>query len=472
MVRLLIASRSLLACTLLALLFCGCAAVGPNYRAPEAKVPSQWSAPLPHGGSAEKLSDWWQQFEDPVMTRLQHASESDSPTLAAAWGNIEIARATLAGARSGAAPAVNAGASVVRSGQQKARSVTTRSGSVDASWELDLFGRVRRNVESADSQLQARRNDWHGARVSLAAEVATNYMGYRACGLLVDTYEQELVSIRQTTQATESLVRAGLSPSTDSALAHATEASTTSTLLEQRAQCELLVKSLANLTGLQEAELRQLLASGRSSIPDAPGLTMDRVPAQVVRQRPDVASRERDLAAASAAIGVAEADLYPSVKLAGSIGVSASGGNSLNSWSFGPSLSLPLFDGGARHAVVASARGVYEVTYAQWRDAVRNAVTEVEKSLVQLDKAGKRATQAERAAQEYRRYLTGAEEQRRAGTIGLLEFEIARRQALAAEIELISLQLERVVDWIAVYKALGGDWDSDASETPPLSRAP
>ncbi|HUG26462.1 efflux transporter outer membrane subunit [Piscinibacter sp.] len=453
----------------------GCAAVGPNYREPRAITPAQWSAPMPHDGSTRKLGDWWQQFNDSVLTRLQQVAESDSPTLAAAWGNIELARATLASARAGATPTVSAGASVSRARQQGVQTATvgtTRSASADASWELDLFGKVRRNVESADAQLQVRRNDWHDARVSLAAEVATNYVDYRTCGLLVDAYEQELVSIRQTTAATESLARAGLSPSTDAALARATQASTTSSLLEQRSQCELLVKSLTNLTGLQEPELRQLLEGGSKSIPEAAALAIENVPADVLRQRPDVASYERDLAAASAAIGLAQADLYPSIKLGGSIGISATGGNSLSSWSFGPSLSIPLFDGGSRKAAVDSARASYEIAYAQWRNAVRSAVSEVEKALVQLDKADKRATQAERAAAEYRRYLNGAEAERRAGTISLLTFEESRRLALSAQIELIGQQRDRVTYWIGLYKALGGGWNSQSPIAPPASRAP
>lgn len=455
----------------LALALAGCAAVGPNYREQAAAVPVQWSAPRPHGGSAQEMSSWWRQFGDPVLWKLQDAAERDSPTLAAAWGNIELARATLAGARAGGSPVVNATAAATRSRQQGGGATTTRAVNTDASWELDLFGKVRRNVESAGAQVQARSNDWHDARVSLAAEVATNYVNYRACGLLAETYEQELASIGETTRATESLVRAGLSAGSDAALARATQASTTSLLLEQRAQCELLVKSLANLTGLQEPALRPLLAGGSTAIPAAPGLAVDAVPAQVVRQRPDVASRERTLAAASADIGVAQAQLYPSLSLAGSIGLSASGGSSLTSWSFGPSLSLPIFDGGARRANVAAARANHEIAYAQWRDAVRNAVTEVEKALVQLDNASSRTVQAERAAQEYRRYLTASEAERRAGTISLLTFEEVRRQALSAQLELTGLQRDRVNHWIALYRALGGGWEAGSPATAPAGRA-
>ncbi|WP_421956401.1 efflux transporter outer membrane subunit [Polaromonas sp.] len=452
-------------------LLASCAMVGPDYHAPAEAVPAQWAAPLPHGASLQKLGDWWEQFNEPVLLKLQEAAEADSPTLAAAWGNIELARATLATARSGGVPAVSANASAGRSRQLASKASSTRSASFDASWELDLFGKVRRNVESADAQVQARSNDWHDARVSLAAEVATSYVQYRTCGQLVETYEQELNSTTETAKATESLVRAGLSAGNDAALARAAQASTTSTLFEQRSQCELLVKSLGNLTGLQDATLRQLLV-GSTTLPTASMLAVEAVPAEIVRQRPDVASRERDLASASAAIGVAEANRYPSLSLAGSIGFSAGGGSSASTWSFGPSLSLPLLDGGARRAAVAGYRASYEIAYAQWRDTVRNAVTEVEKTLVQLDYTGQRAVQAESAAREYHRYLAGAEAERRAGSTSLLTYEEARRQALNAQVELVGLQRDNVVQWVALYKALGGGWETGAPATPPASRAP
>jgi multidrug efflux system outer membrane protein len=439
-----------------AVLTTGCALVGPDYHAPAATVPPQWTAPLPHSASLAKLEDWWKQFNDPVLLKLQEAAEQDSPSLAIAWGNIEVARATLASTRAGGVPAVSANASASRARQLNAAANTTSTASMDASWELDLFGKVRRGVD---------------ARVSLAAEVATNYVKYRACVQLVDTYVQELGSTTETAKATESLVRAGLSAGNDAALARASRASTTSTLQEQRSQCELLVKSLGNLTGMPDAALRQLLGEG-AALPAITALVVQAVPAEVVRQRPDVASRERDLAAASASIGVAQAKRYPSLSLAGSIGFSTSGETSSNTWSFGPSLSLPLLDGGARRAAVESARASYEIAYAQWRSTVRDAVTEVEKTLVQLDNTSQRAVEAENAAREYRSYLAGVDAERRAGSASLLTFEEARRQALAAQVELIGLQRDNVVYWIALYKALGGGWDASASATPPASRAP
>jgi NodT family efflux transporter outer membrane factor (OMF) lipoprotein len=245
-------------------------------------------------------------------------------------------------------------------------------------------------------------------------------------------------------------------------LARASLASTTSAALAQRAQCDLLVKSLVDLTGVAEPELRAQLTQGSTDVPQPGGIEVRGVPAEALRQRPDLASRERELAAASAEIGVAQADLYPSLSLSGAINVSA-----LTSWSFGPTLSVPLFDGGKRRAAVDSARAGYEAAYADWRQGVRTAVKEVEQSLVRLDSTARRMEQADRAAQEYRRYLVGAEAQWRAGTTSLLTLEESRRQALSAQIELIGLQRDRVAYWIALYKALGGDWQSGTPAAPP-----
>jgi len=446
----------------------GCAAVGPNHSPPEPAVPSAWQAPLPHSGKVAVLNDWWSQFNDPVLTQLQRSAESGSPTLARAWANIEKARATLTSAGASGLPSANGQASVTRGTQLSGGVATARSAALDASWELDLFGKVRRSTESARALEQARENDWHDARISLAAEVADTYVQYRACGLLANAYEQELASMNETAKATESLVRAGLTASSDGSLTRASVASTTSAALAQRAECELLVKSLVDLTGTDESALRSQLALEGPDLPQPAALEVRSVPAQALRQRPDLAVRERELAAASAEIGVAQADLYPSLSLSGSIELSAVGAASaLTNWSFGPTLSLPLFDGGRRRAAVDSARAGYDAAYADWRQGVRTAVKEVEQSLVRLDSTAHRTEQAERAAQEYRRYLVAAQAQWRAGTSSLLELEEARRRALSAQIELIGLQRDRVAHWIALYKALGGDWQSGTPATPP-----
>lgn len=447
-------------------------AVGPNYREPVPEAPLVWSAPLPHEGDVAAITQWWRQFDDPLLERLIAMAEADSPSLTKAWANIEKARSTLTSTKAGGLPAVTAGGSATR-GKQQTQSGTeaiseTHSGALDASWEIDLFGKVRRSTEAAQARVDARVSDWHDARVSLAAEVADTYVQYRACGLLADAYARELRSMTQTEQATAVLVQAGFRARSEGALARASSASTRSTLISQRGQCDLLVKSLVSLTGTDEASLRALMMTGDAKLPQPAALDVQSVPAQVLRQRPDLASLERELAAASAEIGVAQADLYPSLSLSGSITVSASDlASSATTWSFGPSLSIPLFDGGKRRAAVESARAGYTAAIADYRQGTRNVVKEVEQALVNLDSSGRRAEDANIAAQEYRLYFQSTEASWRAGRENLLTLEEARRNALSAEIQQITLQRDRIAYWVALYKALGGGWQFDSPASSP-----
>lgn len=458
-----------LACTLL---IGACATAGPSYRPPEPQAPTAWQAALPHEGHLGTMNDWWHQFDDPALSHLIETAEADSPSLATAWANIEKARATLKTAQASAWPSVTGNGSVSRSTQQTLAgalaATTTRSAAADASWELDLFGKVRRTGEAAQSRLQARTADWHEARVSLAAEVADTYVQYRACGLLADTYEREQASNARTEKATAASVRAGFSAPADGALARASLASATSTTVQQRAKCELLVKSLVHLTGQVEPALRTLLTSGDGTLPQPQALEVRSVPADVLRQRPDLASLERELAASGAEIGAAQADLYPSLSLSGSIGVSASGlASSATSWSFGPTLSIPLFDAGKRRAAVDSAQAGYAAALAVYRGGVRTVVKEVEQALVNLDSTARRADQAASAAHEYRDYFVATETNWRAGGASLLILEEARRSALSAEVTNITLQRDRVEQWIALYRALGGGWQPGTRASPP-----
>lgn len=460
--------------TLASLLLAACA-VGPTYTPPEQAAPAVWQAVLPHDGSVGTMRDWWQQFDDPTVAQLIAFAEADSPSLVKAWVGIEKARATLTTARAAGLPSLDGSASVTRARQQSmlgtATTGTTRSAGLDAAWEIDLFAKVRRNTEAAAARADARLADWHDARVSLAAEVADTYVQYRACELLADAYERERTSMVDTEKATAAAVRAGFNPQSDAALARASLANTTSTLLSQRAQCELLVKSLVDLTGRDELALRVLLAkdsAGGSRLPAPAGLEVQSVPANALRQRPDLASLERELAASSAEVGVAQADLYPSLSLSGSISVSAtSGASSFTGWSVGPSLSIPLFDAGRRRAAVSTAQASYQSALAGYRQGVRTAVKEVEQALVNLDSTARRAEEAQRAADDYRRYFLATEANWRAGSESLLTLEEARRSALSAVISLITLERDRIAYWIALYKALGGGWQPGTPALPP-----
>ncbi len=451
---------------LLACLTAGCA-LQQAYESPEVPVAVVWTAQKPHDGSTRSLEQWWKGFDDPAVAELVRIAESDSPDLAQAIARIDSARATFAAAGGAMLPEVNAGGSVSRAKQaETGQTTTTRSASLDASWEIDLFGRLRNGRESARTQLEARIGDWHEARVSLAAEVGDTYVQYRGCRQIAEAYRVRLESQTQTVQATRSGVDAGLIARTDGHLAEASAADARQTLAAQQVECEVLVKSLVALTGLDENSLRSLINGATTGLPEPLHFEVASVPADLLRQRPDVVSAERTLAARYAEIGQARAERFPRLSLGGSITLSASGlMSSATSWSFGPSLSLPVFDGGQRRAQVDSAVAAYNEQLGAYRGAVRGAVKEVEQALVELDGAARRSADARVAAEQYQRYAAATENNWRAGFDSLLSLEEARRLAIEAQVADLQLHTERVRNWIALYKALGGGWTASSNET-------
>lgn len=464
---------------LAAALALGACAVGPDYRAPAADAAAHWAAPLPDRAGGTSLLDWWDRFDDPVLTGLLHAAETDSPSLAQAWASIAKARATLAQDRADRLPTVTAGGSAQRAKQSALGGVATGnslSGTLDASWELDVFGKLRRTQDAAEARVEARTDDWHDARVSLAAEVADDYVQYRACRLLARAYAGEAASQAGTARATATSVRAGFTSPGNGSLAEASAASLRASVIEQQAECDVLVKALVALTGLAEADLRRRLepASGGSPAPlPAPeGFAVDRVPAAALAQRPDLASLERELAAASAEIGVAEADRYPSLSFSGEIARSGTAlGSLMSTWLLGSSLTAPLFDAGKRAAAADSARAAYDYQLAAYRDGVRTAIREVEQALVRLDAATRRTGDARTAAEGYRSYFEAIDRNWRAGGASLLDREEALRNALNAEVSLITVQRDQIEYWIALYKALGGGWQAGTPARAPVGTA-
>ncbi|BFG80554.1 efflux transporter outer membrane subunit [Paraburkholderia terrae] len=434
-----------------------------------------WHAERPHGGSVEDLIDWWRRFDDPAVAELIRTAEADSPTLAKAVARINEARATLATSSAEAWPTLTGSGSVTRAksvmtlGNTNLTSLTTtRSGSLDASWEVDLFGKVRSGRESSRAQLEARIDDWHDARVSLAAEVADDYVQYRACRQLARAYEESAASYASTEKATLAAVAAGMTPTSDGFLSQASTASAYATVTQQQVACDELIKSLVELTGTDEPTLRGIV--DRRGVPDLPqpeAFSVQSAPADLVRQRPDLASSERALAAAYASIGQARADRFPSLSLSGSVGLSATNlTNPMSTWSFGPSLSIPLFDAGKRKAAVDSAQANYDAQLADYRSAVRTAIKEVEVALTDLDGAARRSDDARRAAAQYRLYESAMETNWRAGFDTLLTREQARRSLTSAEITYIEVQRDRVRSWISLYKALGGGWQGNDAVSP------
>jgi multidrug efflux system outer membrane protein len=452
------------------LLLAGCAVAVPD-PAPPAPAAAAWQAPLPHDGSPAALAQWWQRFEDPALAGLIESAQQDNPGVAVSLARIDQARATARIAGATRLPTLDANGQLTRSSspQPPAVAATIAGVSLDALWELDLFGANRRTREAALARLEARTAEWHDARVSLAAEVAGTYSNLRLCEALLQVYQQDLQSQRLVLDLTRRKVRSGFSPPADAALITAATAESSNRARAQRGQCDLLVKSLVTLTAQPEPALRERLAAGSARLPQPALLSVTQVPAAALAQRPDLAALERELVAASHEVGVAEADRYPRIRLSGSIGYAAFRAVGLTgtgaTWSFGPSLSLPLFDGGRRAAVVEQSDARFDELVASYRQRAAVAVQEVEEALVRLDSASARLEDADRAAESFQLYLKAARTRFETGAGTAFEQEDARRSSLNAAAALLQVRSERIAALISLYKALGGGWEA-AAEAP------
>ena len=453
------------------LLLTSCA-VGPDYRRPTAAelgAPITWRATLPHEGSLSGISEWWKHFGDPALVQLVAAAENNSPTLANAIAKVREARASVSVSRASIWPAVNGTGSVTRGKNLAGASdnpggmgvSTLSSGSLDASWELDLFGGKRRAVQAAKARFDSAEAGWHDARVTLAAEVANAYTSARQFQNLIALSEQEWVSLKTSEDLVARKIEAGLAPSADSLAMAAATAEAADRLESQRGLFAQWCNQLVMLTGLTYEQIQTTL--GRAEPVPKNNTWVDlEMPAKVIAQRPDVRSAESLLIAASAEIGVAVADALPSLSLVGSIGINATRtgatSSTLRTWSFGPAVDIPLFRAGEKAAQIEAARARYDQSLAAYRASVFTAVQEIENASVRIATVFHRVDHVQRAAKNYAAYFTATERSYREGRSSLLELETARRQSHRAQEALISVELEQAQSWIALYKALGGGW--------------
>ncbi len=477
------------ACAPLALAACAVSVPPPEVAAP---APTAWqapSAPAP-GGSAAQLKAWWQRWDDPLLLSLLEGAQQASPTVAAATTRVAQARQAVVLAGAASSPQLNASAGVGRAvALVNTPPAAQASLGLQASWELDLFGGQRAAASAADQRLQAAGAQWHEARVAVAAEVARQYTGWRACQQTLALTQADAQARTTIGRLTDERARAGFEAPAQALLAQASAAQGRTAVVQQQAACDGALKALVALTAQDEAMLRTQLAQtlitgvANNSIPSSaigqkglkiqplPVLPPDSLPvalpAQLLAQRPDVFAAQRAVAAASADVGTAEADRYPRLGLSGNIvGLRTRGaGGDGSTWSVGPlQLSAPLFDAGRRAGQVKAQQAVYDETVVAYRASVRTAVREVEQALVALHSTDAALPDARLAAEGFARALQAATDRHRAGLGSLLELEDTRRSALATELALAQLQRDRVLAWVDLYRALGGGWSAADAE--------
>jgi multidrug efflux system outer membrane protein len=472
-----------------ALLLAGCATDLSPHSMPAAPIPTQWQAPLPaaapgttaalpHDGSLAGLSRWWGQQNDPLLVELIMAAEAVSPSVSTARSNIEQARASRTASDAAMLPTLDAVASASRGRSAPVNRATppiatTLDAGLQASWEIDLFGQYAASRDADQQRFDGSQATWHAARVSMAAEVATQYYSLRACEKLLEVARADAASRAETARLADLSTKAGFQAPATAALARASAAEGHGNAIQQRTLCDLDIKALVALTAIDEPALRQKLAAAPVDLTQESLAPVISVPAEVLAQRPDIFNAAREVDAARLEVGSARAQRFPRLSLSGSVSTTKSRTSAstqrFDTWTVGPlQLTVPLFDGGASEANVEAAKARYEDAAAQYRASVRKAVQEVEEALVKLQSTAERNEDARVAAQGYRASFTGTEARYRSGLASLVELEDARRTLLAAQSNVVALPRERRNAWVALYRALGGGWTSAEPPVPPL----
>ncbi len=460
------------------MLFSGCA-VGPDYQRPEATtIPDAYVGP----GTEWKIAaprahvprgNWWEMFGDPQLNQLEEDAMAANQDLKAAASRFEQARAAADVSESALFPRLGVSVLDVDQRDSKNRPVggkpdqtyNTLTVPFDFSYELDLWGRVRRSVESATAQAQAGADDVESIKLSLQAEVAADYLTLRALdadnALLlssIDVYRKSLVLVRNRRAG-------GMVSDLDVAQAETvlkTAEAQAPDIAIQRAKYQ---NALAVLTG-KTASLFQL---PQRPLDISPLVIPPGLPSELLERRPDIAAAERRMAAANANVGVATAAFFPTVKLSGLAGFQSGGLDMLfdwpsNFWAVGPSLTLPLFQGGQLNADLRRTKAAYEETVAKYRQTTLSAFAEVENNLAAEHLLADEYGKVLDALKSVRRQLEIANNRYSAGLATYLEVATAQNAVLGIERTGVRLRGQQLVSAAALVKSLGGGWQAMESD--------
>jgi multidrug efflux system outer membrane protein len=462
------------------LVLTGCAAVGPNYIPPQTKTPPAWNTPLQGGliyeADSMHLAAWWKTINDPELSQLIDRAATRNQDLKKAQARIREARARRGLSRTDLYPALDVSSAVSRSrGSSETGGGTTRdlfSAGLDASWEIDLFGGVRRSIEAADADLQAAGEDLHDTLVSLLAEVALNYLDLRTGQARLSVTEETLKTQEESHNLALWRYQAGLGD--ELAVQQACY-----NLESARAQIPGLLTSIA------EAKNRLAVLLGEApgtvheewekvqSIPAVPPEVAIGVPADILRQRPDVRRAERQLASQTARIGVATAELYPKLKLSGAIGVDAltfrglfNASSTASSGSVG--LSWRIFDAGAVRQNIEIQSTLQEQYLTAYESAVLAALEEAENAILAYAQEQKKRQSLGEAVRWAEAAAELTQIKYRTGLIDFTTVLETERSLLSFRNQLVQSEGSVVMNLVKLYKALGGGW---AAEIPADTKA-
>jgi NodT family efflux transporter outer membrane factor (OMF) lipoprotein len=410
------------------------------------------------------LARWWERFGDPLLTRLIDDATAANLDLAVASARLTQARESLVQARAGLVPTVGASASAGRNfGPGNDRS--SFSLGADAAWEADLFGRIRRGIEAARADAEGSWYDREALRVAIAAEVATNYVEARLAQERLAIARDTLSNADDNLQIATWRREAGLVSSLDVEQARAARAQTAAAIPNIENAFTSATYRIAVLTGRTPGALTGELTAAKP-VPKGPQDVAVGIPADTMRQRPDIRAAERALAAATARIGVAEAQLLPDLRLSGNIGTSAfSIGGLFNAITGGifSSLSQTLFDGGRLRSQVRSQRAATEAALATYHQSVLTSLEDVENALLALRAAREREVQFAIALQAATNSELLARTQYRSGLTDFQQLLETERALLSARDGVANSHGDEAFALVQLYRALGGGWDPTAA---------
>jgi NodT family efflux transporter outer membrane factor (OMF) lipoprotein len=456
------------ATVLVACLVCACA-VGPNYRRPEANVPVAFKEAAPEGWTLGQPQDlvsrgaWWSIYEDPVLDGLERQIDVSNQTLKGSEAAYLQSVAVLTAARATFFPTVALAAAATRS-----RVITSAGNPVSendfslgpsASWEPDLWGRIRRTVESDKANAQASAADLASARLSAQSQLAQDYFELRIADELKRLLEATMAAYQRTLDITRNRYAVGVAAKSDVVTAETQLENTHAAAVNVEAQRDPLEHAIAVLIGKTPAEFSIAPAPLAGNVPAIPY----GVPSTLLERRPDIAAAERQIAAANAQIGVAIAAYFPTLTLSASTGYNSSTLSKLleasnRVWSVGPQLAETLFDAGARGAQVAGARATYNETVANYRQSVLVGIQQVEDNLATLRVLAHQAEVQNRAVELARQAEQLTLNSYKAGVVDYTSVVQAQATALSSEQSALTIRQSRLIASVSLIAALGGGW--------------
>ncbi|MBN9670631.1 efflux transporter outer membrane subunit [Roseibium aggregatum] len=471
------ALKSVGAGLLIAGLLSGCA-VGPDYQQPNISVPGRWSntsQATPSG--VPQLAYWWTRLNDPELNQLIEIAINNNLDVRSAKARVREARASYKQTTASLFPSLDGSAAVTRSKSTGSSSTgsgnysTVWNGGFDAAWEIDLFGANRRAKEAAKYGIDAAEEDLRSTLLTLIGDVATNYVEARGFQQRIHLAQRTAKSQWDTAELTQKRFDAGTSSGVDLANAKGQAASTEAAIPTLKTSLAAAQHRLGVLTGQEPTALtKQLNKSSRIPVPRIP--IPAGVPANILLTRPDVRLAERQLAQATAQIGEAEAARYPSISLTGDIGTSASdfgdlGKNSSISWSFGPSLSVPIFNAGKLAAAVEVTKAQRDQYFLAYKASVLEALEDVENALVGFNQERRRLSSQRQSAQSYKKAAELSRSLYTTGAVSFLDVLDAERSTYSAEDTLIQSRVLLTTYYIFLQKALGGGWNGEVETSTP-----